>query len=53
MPAFPIGPVRNRFVSRPLLHQMSGKDLIAVWVCDIPPTSTFFLYQLDPGTEPE
>ena len=35
-PAAAIGPARNLLVVRPGLHQMSGLDRIAVWVCDIP-----------------
>jgi M6 family metalloprotease-like protein len=44
LPAFAIGPVRSRFVLRPVLHQVSGTDLIAVWVCDVPATTTHIAY---------
>jgi hypothetical protein len=44
-----IGPVRNLLVVRPTLHQMSGADRIAVWVCDVPANSTNFGYSfVDP-----
>ena len=37
---------------RPALHQAAGTDRIAVWVCDIPPTTTNFLYSFyhDPAS---
>ena len=36
LPAAAIGPIRNLLVVRPVMHQMSGADRIAVWVCDVP-----------------
>jgi hypothetical protein len=44
--------VRSRLVVRPALHQVAGTDRIAVWVCDIPPTTTNFLYSFyhDPAS---
>ena len=51
LPAAAIGPVRNLVLLRPTLHQMSGSDRIAVWVCDVPTASTDFDYS-DPNSLP-
>jgi hypothetical protein len=40
VPPAAIGSVRNLLVVRPSLHQMAGTDRIAVWVCDVPATTT-------------
>ncbi|MGZ7011233.1 MAG: hypothetical protein ACXVI2_14145, partial [Ilumatobacteraceae bacterium] len=50
LPAAAIGPIRNLLVSRPTLHQMSGADRIAVWVCDVPLTTTNFSYAFGGST---
>ena len=52
LPPFAIGATRSRLVVRPALHQVAGTDRIAVWVCDIPPTTTNFLYSFyhDPAS---
>ncbi len=44
LPAAAIGPIRNLVVIRPTLHQMSGADRIAVWVCDVPTNSSDYDY---------
>ena len=41
----PPGPVRNLLVVRPTLHQMTGSDRIAVWVCDVPSDTTNATYR--------
>ncbi len=52
LPVFPIGSTRSRLVVRPTLHQVAGTDRIAVWVCDVPATTTNFLYSFynDPAS---
>jgi M6 family metalloprotease-like protein len=50
VPAFPVGPIRNLLVARPALHQMSGNDRIAVYVCDVPTTTTDLKYSFEGPT---
>ena len=51
LPAAAIGPIRNLVLLRPTLHQMSGADRIAVWVCDVPDASSNPVYA-DPSSLP-